>query len=463
MKDKKHDISLRLVKLINIVLMTLCFARVWYLYYSKKTIVPYYFRGSMAIIGLYVVLFIVMGKVYDAFLISYYPLTQVIYNQSLAVFMADGMIFVVLWLLSKNFPNVLPGLATLAVQIVISSIWASVAQYWYFKTFKAKKSVVISDTGSDLADVIKDSGYSKKFDIVARLTTEECIGKDYECLEGIETVFLVGIHSHERNTILKYCVEKGIRVMVIPGVGDVIMSSAKPMHLFHLPILQVERYNPTMEFVLIKRIFDIVISIVALVIFSPAMLITAIAIKLYDKGPVFYKQTRLTQNGKEFEMVKFRSMKVDAESDGVARLSTGTDDDRITPVGRFIRAVRLDEVPQFINVLKGDMSIVGPRPERPEIARQYEAEMPEFRLRLQAKAGITGYAQVYGKYNTTPYDKLQMDLMYIADPTFAQDLGIILATIKILFMPESTEGIASGQTTALDNKDKSEDSDSKEQ
>ena len=150
----------------------------------------------------------------------------------------------------------------------------------------------------------------------------------------------------------------------------------------------------------------------------------------------------------EFYILKFRSMRVDAEKDGVARLSTGENDDRITRVGRFIRKCRLDELPQLINILKGEMSIVGPRPERPEIAAQYEAEMPEFRLRLQAKAGLTGYAQVYGKYNTDPYDKLEMDLMYIAKRSLVLDLALMFATVKVLFMAESTEGVTEGQTTA---------------
>ena len=147
--------------------------------------------------------------------------------------------------------------------------------------------------------------------------------------------------------------------------------------------------------------------------------------------------------------MKFRSMRVDAEKDGVARLSTGDKDDRITPVGHVIRKFRIDELPQLINILKGDLSICGPRPERPEIAAQYCEDIPEFALRLQAKAGLTGYAQVYGKYNTTPYDKLQMDLMYIAHPSIIEDIKIMLATVKILFVPESTEGISEGQTTAM--------------
>lgn len=201
---------------------------------------------------------------------------------------------------------------------------------------------------------------------------------------------------------------------------------------------------------LVKRAFDIIFSIFVIVITSPIMLAAALAIKLQDGGPVFYRQTRLTKDGREFKIIKFRSMRVDAEKDGVARLSAGENDKRITPVGRIIRACRLDELPQFFNILAGDMSVVGPRPERPEIAAQYEKEMPEFRLRLQTKAGLTGYAQVYGKYNTLPYDKLQLDLMYIASPSVIEDLKIIFATLKILFESESVEGVAEGAVTAMD-------------
>ena len=203
------------------------------------------------------------------------------------------------------------------------------------------------------------------------------------------------------------------------------------------------------EYLLAKRIIDIIVSALGLIVLSPILLVTAIAIKATDHGPVFYKQVRLTKNEREFNIFKFRSMCVDAEKDGVARLSTGDKDDRITPVGRIIRACRIDELPQLINILKGDLSIVGPRPERPEIAAQYCEEMPEFNLRLQAKAGLTGYAQVYGKYNTTPYDKLVMDLMYIAHPSIIVDFKIMFATVKILFLPESTEGVAEGQATTM--------------
>ena len=146
---------------------------------------------------------------------------------------------------------------------------------------------------------------------------------------------------------------------------------------------------------------------------------------------------------------KFRSMKVNAEKDGVARLAA-ENDDRITPVGKIIRAIRFDELPQLLNILRGDMTIVGPRPERPEIAEQYMQEMSAFSLRLQVKAGLTGYAQVYGRYNTEPSDKLKMDLMYINNMGIMEDLKLMFATVRILFMKDSTSGIGEGQTTAMD-------------
>ena len=180
------------------------------------------------------------------------------------------------------------------------------------------------------------------------------------------------------------------------------------------------------------------------------VLVVAVIIKATDGGTVLYRQCRLTLYGKKFNVLKFRSMRMDAEKDGVARLSSGDNDDRITPIGRFIRKCRIDELPQLINIFKGDMSVVGPRPERPEIAEQYYETMPDFKLRLQVRAGLTGYAQVYGKYNTDPYEKLEFDLFYINKMSFATDIELCFATFFILFLAESTEGIAEGAVTAMD-------------
>ena len=203
----------------------------------------------------------------------------------------------------------------------------------------------------------------------------------------------------------------------------------------------------TIEQRFIKRAMDIVLSLIAIVISSPVLLFIGLCIKLYDKGPVFYTQERLTRGGEVFQIIKFRSMRMDSERDG-AQLAR-KDDDRITPVGRIIRQTHFDELPQIFNILKGEMSFVGPRPERESIAREYETVIPEFSFRLKVKAGLTGYAQIYGKYNTTPYDKLKLDLTYIENYSFWMDLKLMLMTFKIIFQKENTEGIDKQQRTAV--------------
>ncbi len=401
---------------------------------------------------LFLALYVVFARTYDAFAVSFQRISEVAGSQILAALISDVLLYIVICILAQRLPNVLPMAAVLAGQSIIATVWATLMHWWYFKSFPPKRSAVIYDSPRALEELISEYGLEKKFEILWVAPVEESL-RDLSRLDGLETVFLSDLHSHDRNLILKYCLLHGVSTYTIPRIGDVIMSGAKHTHLFHLPILRVERHCYTPEQAILKRAFDLLVSSVALLVLSPIMLLTALAVKLCDGGPVFYRQRRLTLNGTVFEILKFRSMCVDAEKYGGAQLSSGEEDPRITPVGRVIRRFRIDELPQLLNVLKGDMSIVGPRPERPEIAEAYERDLPEFRLRLQVKAGLTGYAQVYGKYNTTPYDKLQMDLMYIANPGFLMDLSICIATVKVLFLPESTEGFTGQQPVSANEPD----------
>lgn len=448
-----HNLLLRIVKVIDAVMITVPFAMCWLLYYAERIDAPFYAKGNWLVIALFFVVYIIFGRVYDAFLISINRISEVIYSQVLAFLVTDGIMYIVIWLLSKHMPNLLPGLGAIVGQIFMASLWALVAHRWYFSVFPPCTTAIIYDMRKGMTDLIDSYGLDAKYNVQMTAHVDECIA-NLAMLNGMQTVFLSGIHSHERNIIIKYCMANDIDVFVIPRIGDVLMNSARHMHMFHLPMLYLRRYNVQPEYLFMKRLLDIVLSGIVLIVLSPLMLIVAICIKATDGGPVFYKQVRLTKDGKQFKILKFRSMRVDAEKDGVARLSTGDKDDRVTSVGRVIRACRLDELPQLINILAGDMTIVGPRAERPEIAAQYEEDLPEFSLRLQGKAGLTGYAQVYGKYNTTPYDKLQMDLMYLAHPSIIEDFKIMFATVKILFMPESTEGIEEGRTTAKNSDSK---------
>ena len=455
MSEMRHDLLLRTIKLGNAVLMTLPFASAWMLFYGHQLYLePFFFKGNWLVIVLYFLVYAMYGRVYDAFLVSLNPISEMVYSQSLAAAVSDVIAFIVIWLLMRYFPSILPMLIVFGAQVAVSTAWSVIVHKWYFRTFPPKRTIVVYDMREGMEELIAEYGLSKKFKVEKIIPVDDCIKEGLSNLKAAEAVYLCGIHSRERNIILKYCIREGITVYVIPRIGDILMSGAKKMHMFHLPVMRVDRYSPPPEYIFVKRLIDILVSLVMLLIFSPVMLITAAAIWVEDRGPVFYKQCRLTKDGKKFNVLKFRSMRTDAERDGVARLSSGKDDDRVTHVGKVIRKYRIDELPQLLNVLSGSMSLVGPRPERPEIAAQYEEELPEFSLRLQAKAGLTGLAQVYGKYNTSPYDKLQMDLMYIVSPSILEDLRIIFATVKIVFMPESTEGVEKGQETAMRKKDK---------
>lgn len=268
---------------------------------------------------------------------------------------------------------------------------------------------------------------------------------------GYKAVVIGDIPSHERNVLLKYCFEKDIRCYSIPKLSDIMLRNADDIHLFDTTLLLSRNLRLTAEQLFCKRLVDIVFSLLMLVIASPFMLVIALAIKLYDGGPVLYKQPRLTRDKQIFMILKFRSMKMDSEVKG-AQLAK-KEDDRITPVGKIIRRIHFDELPQIFNILKGDMSLVGPRPERPEIAAVYCEKIPEFDYRLKVKAGLTGYAQVYGKYNTTPYDKLKLDLTYIETYSLKLDVKLLMLTFKILFQKENTEGVEAWQKTAGQEKE----------
>ena len=320
MSKFQHDVMLKFVKVIDLIMITIPFALCWELYYSYQVYAKFGWKGNWAMIGLFAVLFFLLGKVYDAFWMSLQRISELIYGQVLAAMATDGILYIVICLMSRRLCNILPGTAAIAGQVMMATLWARCAHTWYFRTFPPQPTAVVYDVRHGLEKLINEYGLSKKYDVKMTLNVEECLN-DLSLLDGMQSVFISGVHSHERNIILKYCVGQGINVFVIPRVGDVIMSGAQPMHMFHLPMLRVGRYMASPEFLFVKRVMDIVISLAALVILSPLFLITAIAVKS-DGGPAFYKQVRLTKDGKPFEILKFRSMRVDAEKDGVLESSS---------------------------------------------------------------------------------------------------------------------------------------------
>lgn len=448
MSREKKELILRVVKATNPLLMMWPVLAGWILYYSNIVKLPGNANTVLINAIIFFILYYSFGRIYEAFNVYLLRISEMAYSQALALILTEAIMYLIYSLFTGRFVNPLPFVLILLFQGIISVLWSLFIHRWYYKTFPPQPTTIIYDmrSGRGMEQLISNWGMGIRFNVINTVSVNDM---KLEHLSDVKVVFLCGIHSHERNMICKYCVENEITVFTIPRVGDLLMSSAVNMHMFHLPMQRIERCIPVPEYRIVKRVFDFLVSLVAFIVLIPVQLLVALAILLEDGGPVLYSQERLTKNGRVFKLLKFRSMRTDAEADGVARLSTGSADARVTKVGKILRRFRLDEIPQLINIIKGEMSIVGPRPERPEIAAQYEEVLPEFRLRLQVKAGLTGYAQVYGSYKTEPYDKLQLDLMYIARPSFLEDLRIMLATLKILVRVDSTEGISEGELTAL--------------
>ena len=452
---KKLESFKRVIQLllagVGLVLQVLLFVHFYYTYYAPAIAarLPFWRRGQFLIIFIYAFLLYLFSTMYGAMKVGRLRAAEVAISQIISTVFAGFIMYLQISLM--NFGILYPWnyLRMVLEQMLVGGLWIVFVSWLYTHIFPARKLLLIH--GDRSIDEITEKFESRKDKYIISNTMNVSEGIDKICTEIMERydgVVIWDIDSKERNKILKFCYGNSIRVYIMPKISDVILSGAEQLHIFDSPILLNREYSLRVEQRFIKRLIDIVCSLILLVLTSPFMLLTAIAVKFYDGGHILYKQVRCTEDAREFKILKFRSMREDAEKDGVARLAK-ENDDRITPVGKFIRKCRLDELPQLFNILKGDMSFIGPRPERPEIIAQYLEEMPEFAFRMKVKAGLAGYAQVYGKYNTSPYDKLKLDLTYIEHYSVWLDIKLMFLTIRVLFTPDATEGVAEEQITAM--------------
>ena len=413
---------------------------VWVTYYNRLLEFPFWRRGNWLMIAVYAVLLIFFEQMYGGFKVGFYKKWNVIYSQILALVIVNVITYLQIALIDKRFHSLTLMGGILVTEIIVAMIWAFAFQFIYSRLFPRRHMLLVYGERPIFHLMQKISTREDKYQICNIIHYEEGVDEIMRLADQYDAIIIGDIPAHERNQLLKRCFGQGIRTYTVPKISDIINRSSDDLNLFDTPLLLSRNEDLKIEQLFAKRMMDVVCSFLGLLISSPFFLIIAFLIKATDRGPVFYKQIRLTRNGKEFEIYKFRTMIQDAEKDGHARLAS-EHDDRILPVGRFLRATRLDELPQLINVLKGEMSMVGPRPERPELAAEIEKELPEFPYRLKVKAGLTGYAQIYGKYNTTAYDKLKLDLTYIRNYSFFLDLKLMIMTPKIMLMKESTEGV----------------------
>lgn len=436
-KDRyKRIISLGSAIILLGMLMGI-FAFVWYRYYSDTIVLPFYRRGNWVLIAVYGIITTLFFKAYGGFKLGYLKKTDMLYSQLISMVCVNVLTYFLISLIGRDFMRGMPILAMTIVDFAVLPVWTFVSGRIYFMLYPPRRLIILYGSHQAAALVFKMSQRVDKYMICESVSVNEEREKIEQLIRKYEGVIICDIPAEMRNDYLKFCFENSIRAYIAPKISDIIVRGADNIRLFDTPLLLCRNYGLDFEQRLGKRIFDIIFSLIALIPASPFMLISALCVKLYDGGPVLYKQKRLTIDGKEFYVYKFRSMIVNAEKNGIPQLCS-EEDNRITPIGKILRKFRIDEFPQLLNILKGEMSVVGPRPERPELSAEYKKEMPEFEFRLKVKAGLTGYAQVTGVYDTSPYDKLKMDLMYIENYSLRMDVQIILMTLKTMFFPGKT-------------------------
>lgn len=393
----------------------------------------------------FVIVGLLMVAIYGKYDIGRRKNKPIIYSLGLAVVLTDIITYFELMIMSTleadvsafRFMHIGELLGILGLHTLLVMGFVSFGNWMYFKLIPPEKCCIITNKDANLEQITRTvKKYQKQYDVqrvvdYRRTDLEDIISK-------MDTVFLYDVPVSERTDVVHFCYEHLINIYINPEVTDIVENLAEYYLLDDVSMLNFNVEGLTLEQRFFKRAFDIIVSAVALLLSSPIWIIAAIAIKVGDGGPVFFKQQRATRDGKIFKVYKFRTMKVNVEN-----RSATTDDDRITKAGKVLRKTRMDELPQFLNIFLGDMSFVGPRPEMLENVYSYTEDLPEFEYRLRVKAGLTGYAQIAGKYNTTPKDKLIMDMMYIERYSFWNDIKLCFQTLIVLFKSDSTEGFQS--------------------
>lgn len=443
-EEKKRILSV-FANFIIWVIEVVGFAILWHMHYTANN--HFYLWGNVAIISIYGMFMFLLTKSLNGYKNNYMKPMDLFLAHTICILFGGILGYLFACLVYREYVKILPILILVICQFVLVQGISLGHRHIYLHFFPPRKVIVIYGNYPLDTFLKKLNARTDKFQICEILNYHTGMEKIKSDVLDFEGVILYDLPAEERNIILKYCYEYDIRTYVVPKISDILLMGAEELHMVDTPIYLNRNCGLHVEQRIVKRTADIVISLIALIIALPIMLLIALIIKIYDHGPIFYKQIRLTRNGKEFQIYKFRSMRVDAEAGGA--MLAKKEDDRITPVGKVLRNLHLDELPQLINVLKGDMSMVGPRPERPEIFEQYKDAVPDFDFRLKVKAGLTGYAQVYGKYNTTPIDKLKMDLTYIQDFSYWLDIKLLILTFRIIFQKETSEGVDSNQKNAL--------------
>ncbi|GEN51440.1 sugar transferase [Alkalibacterium pelagium] len=333
-------------------------------------------------------------------------------------------------------------LISFLVSTVILIAWRSIVFKMYEKIDGTKKVMVVGSEEACLAAVRNFESSKNNRHAVKSVVIDNFYDNISKHMDQVDIVYLADkIDESEKIEIYDLLISQNKKLFLNTSFENLVLVNPNIMSIEDESVIEASDFSISPEDDMIKRLIDVVASLAMLILASPIIVVTAILVKATSKGPVFYKQIRITKNQKEFGILKFRTMSATAEKDSGPVLAAANDA-RVTKIGKYLRALRIDELPQLFNVLTGDMSLVGPRPERPFFVEQFQEQNRYYYLRHNVRAGITGYAQVYGKYATDFNSKLNFDLVYIKKYSFILDVKIMLQTIKILFDKVSSEGVS---------------------
>lgn len=457
---KKHDYKksyknkelLRLALLLVLILVvSFVFYKVWIEYYNPALRYQYVFKGNLFLATIYGLLYMFFLMIFDdslsgnnKFSTSFISLTLSSILDNIFVY---AMIVMPTTASSEGVASFIYIGYTTLVDIGIVLVWCIIFFSIRRIFFKPLPMLIISGKSNVDEIIYKFNERKDIYNIVDSIEYSRPINEIEDKCKKFGNVVIGDIPSEKRNDIMKFCFDYGINTYVLPKLSDIIVKNSQNIYAFDTPIYLSQNEGLSSMNEIIKRIMDIIISLVGIIVPLPIYILLGLCIKIEDGGPIFFTQDRITKGGKEFKVIKFRSMKVGSDSDGVR--PTVKHDSRITHMGRFIRRFHIDELPQLLNVFIGDMSIVGPRPERKEHVDKYQKEIREFKYRLKVKGGITGLAQVYGRYNTSAYDKLKLDLIYIKNYSLLLDLELMLKTIQVIFQKEHIEAFTDKQAKRM--------------
>lgn len=422
---------------LEVLVLTVIYYLVWKSGYEMSA---FAYKGKYVLMGVYGILTYLIFQNADCTMFGQLSRIDLVIGQIISLFLVNFITYLQLCLIGNAVLAPGPMVALFLIQSIVAILLILIYTTVYHKLYAPHNMLLIFGSKNSIGLKFKMDSRKDKYNITGLISADEGYDAIVQKIPKYDAIILNDVAAPLRNDLLKFCYRFRVRTYVAPKLSDIMVRGAKNISLFDTPLLLVKGNGLTPAQRVCKRLMDILLCSIAMIVAAPVMAVVAIAIKLEDGGPVFFKQKRMTRHGREFDILKFRSMIVDAEKYAGAVLATDNDP-RITKVGKVIRATRLDEIPQILNILKGDMSIVGPRPERKVIADEYCKEIPEFAYRLKVRGGLTGYAQIYGKYNTSAYDKLRLDLMYIENYSLLLDIKLIILTLRIIFSKESTEGI----------------------